>query len=132
LYNARMKSARLFRFLIGHRVNVLASVTALLLTALPCAVYGQQFVYVAGRSENVVAAFKLNVFTGALTPIPGSPFRSGFAPGAVAVERGGRFVYVANVSSNSVSAYSIEPFSGALTEIFGSPYFVFGAPSGIA
>src|SRR5215510_11711277 len=119
-----MKQQRFVRRIMGSRVASLGVATALFLVTLPSIVYGQQFVYVAGPTANAVAALNLNVGTGALTQVPGSPFAAGVAPLAVAVDRAGRYVYVANSGSNSVSAYAINAFNGALSPIFGSPFAV--------
>jgi hypothetical protein len=91
---------------------------------------GTEFVYVANFISNDVSAYSVGA-NGALTPVPGSPFSTGFtAPGSysasVAVDLSGRFVYVANTgdfpaSNGSVSAYSIGA-NGALTSVAGSPF----------
>src|SRR6266851_2796894 len=89
------------------------------------------FVYVAncgsvgcpgGVGTGSVSAYMIEGMTGALTPVPGSPFATGIGPQGVIVDPFGRFVYVANLQSNSVSAYTIDPATGALTEIPGSPF----------
>ena len=49
----------------------------------------------------------IDVGTGTLTPITGSPFAAGLQPASVAVDPSGKFAYVANSSSNDVSAYTI-------------------------
>src|SRR5262245_57450335 len=107
-----MKHMRIAGTTTGARAASLVAAFALALIGLPSTTYAQQFVYVAGAESNAVAGFNLNIFTGALTPIPGSPFSTGLTPFAVAVDQAGRFAYVANVGSNSVSAFAINPFNG--------------------
>src|SRR6266852_642064 len=75
-----------------------------------------------GVGTGSVSAYMIEGMTGALTPVPGSPFATGIGPQGVIVDPFGRFVYVANLQSNSVSAYTIDPATGALTEIPGSPF----------
>ena len=66
--------------------------------------------------------FSLNLDTGNLTPVPGSPFAAGSQPLDVATDGFGRFLYVANNLSNSISAFSINQSSGSLTPVAGSPF----------
>ena len=66
--------------------------------------------------------FSFNLDTGALTPVPGSPFAAGSQPLDVSTDGFGRFLYVANNLSNSISAFSINRSNGALTPIAGSPF----------
>jgi hypothetical protein len=59
-----------------------------------------QFAYVANFLSNNVSAYSIGS-SGALTPIPGSPFAAGFNPSSVAVDPMGRFAYVANSDSSN-------------------------------
>jgi 6-phosphogluconolactonase len=88
---------------------------------LPGALHAQ-FVYVANAAPNKVSGYRIDPNTGALTPVPGSPFIAGENPIFVEVHPSGRFVYVVNVVSNSVSGYAIDLTNGALTPISGSPF----------
>ena len=89
-----------------------------------------QFVYVANLADNTVSGYRIHRKTGALTPIPGSPFATGFSPYSVAVDPTGQFAYVANESienyragrPGTVSGYSIDRKTGALTPVPGSPF----------
>ena len=81
-----------------------------------------EFVFVTNSESNNITVFSLDLDTGALTPVPGSPFAAGSQPLDVATDGFGRFLYVANNLSNSVSAFSINRSTGALTPIAGSPY----------
>ena len=69
-----------------------------------------------------VSAYTINATTGALTPVPGSPFEAGLRPFSVVVDPTGKFAYVANYGSNNVSAYTINAATGALTPVPGSPF----------
>ncbi len=83
------------------------------------------FLYVANRATDNVSAFSLNISTGALTEISGSPFsvalNGGDGSRSLAVDPAGNFLYVANEFSADVSVLAIDS-GGALTEISGSPY----------
>ena len=56
-----------------------------------------QFVYVTNGGDKTVSAYSIAA-SGALVPVPGSPFAAGFNPVSVAVDPTGKFAYVANVS----------------------------------
>src|SRR5258708_23280296 len=78
-----------------------------------------------------VSAFSIGS-NGALTPVPGSPFATGFQPLSVTVDPTGKFAYVANELDNNVSAYSIGS-NGALTTLPASPFATRrGAPVSVA
>ena len=81
-----------------------------------------QFVYTADESTHMISAFVLNPTTGALTPVPGSPFNERLDPYALAVDPAGKFLFVANNSTSDVSVFAINQMSGALTEAPNSPY----------
>lgn len=81
-----------------------------------------------------VAAFGVNLDTGALTEVPGSPFVVGIGPQSFAFDPHGKFVYVANggsihlgSGSSSISAFALDPATGALTPVAGSPFPYGGA-----
>jgi len=128
---------------MGIRVGLLCT-CALALGTLPAR--AQQFVYAANEGSNTVSGYSVSA-TGALTPVPGSPFAAGPYPVFVTVDPLGRFAYVANYACqfgvgcgstpSSVSAYTVNPSTGALTPVLGSPfatgvgsYQVTVAPSG--
>ena len=91
-----------------------------------------QFAYVVNYYDDTVSAYSIDRKTGALTPIPGSPFATGFSPYSVAVDPTGQFAYVTNLRNNSVSAYSIDRKTGALTPIPGSPFAAGSGPFSVA
>jgi 6-phosphogluconolactonase len=77
-------------------------------------------VYAALTAANQIAAFSIDSGTGALTPVPGSPFSAGDDPAVLTLTN--NFLYAANWTDNSISGYSINPSSGALTPVPGSPF----------
>lgn len=77
-----------------------------------------------------VSAYAIEATTGALTPVPGSPFSAGAGRNEVTVDPSGQFVYVVNGAGN-VSAYTIDPGSGALTSIPGWPFPAGSGSSGV-
>jgi len=62
--------------------------------------------------------FKIDRTTGALKPVPGSPFAGKNQPQAVAASK--NLVYVGNRSSNDISVYILDPTNGALSPVGGS------------
>jgi 6-phosphogluconolactonase (cycloisomerase 2 family) len=87
-----------------------------------------KFLYVANSAyspfgnDMSISGYAINQTTGALTPIPGSPFPSGVLPhdlnGAhgFTIDLSGRFLYAANYSG-----FAIDPLTGALTPLSGLP-----------
>ena len=88
----------------SHRT--ILSIVAVALAWLPTELHAQ-FAYVANADSNDVSGYRIDSTTGALTPIPGSPFAAGLGPSSVAVDPAGRFAYVANRDSADVSGYTI-------------------------
>jgi 6-phosphogluconolactonase (cycloisomerase 2 family) len=80
----------------------------------------QYVVFVGNEGSNDVSAFAVNIATGALTAVPGSPFAAGTDPKAMALY-GSSALYVANAGSNNVSAYSIDEGTGALAPLSPGP-----------
>ena len=87
------------------------------------------YIYAALTQTNQIAAFSIvsvaGAFTGALTPVPNSPFPAGTAPTAV-VSAGGNFLYAINSSDGTISGYSIDSSNGVLTPLSGSPFAIVG------
>jgi 6-phosphogluconolactonase (cycloisomerase 2 family) len=89
-------------------------------------------------SGSKIAAFSIDATTGALSPVPGSPYPmstiSGATPwaGAAVVDATGKFLYVADdyslqvVHPCCVYGFAIDPASGALKPLPGSPFNVGG------
>jgi 6-phosphogluconolactonase (cycloisomerase 2 family) len=86
------------------------------------------FAFVTDRTSNDVAAFAIDASSGALTPVPGSPFGAGgTAPAAVAVDWNRQYLYVVNSTSNTVAVFTIDAGTGALGEV-GTPVATGGGP----
>jgi 6-phosphogluconolactonase (cycloisomerase 2 family) len=67
------------------------------------------FVYVANGADNTVSGYYMNHSTGALKPIPGSPFHGHYNnPVSLAVDSTAKFLYVASFGDNTVSGYKLE------------------------
>jgi 6-phosphogluconolactonase len=78
--------------------------------------------YVANQGSNNVSAFVVDVTSGALGAIGGSPFPTG-GQGPSFLAASGAFLYVTDQTSNDVAAFSIGS-NGGLTAITGSPFNV--------
>jgi 6-phosphogluconolactonase len=84
--------------------------------------------YVANGESATISAFTRDSDSGALTPVPNSPFSAGNGqPAGLAITPDGRYLYSASGSEatpadNRVHAFAIDPGSGALAEVKGSPY----------
>jgi 6-phosphogluconolactonase len=61
------------------------------------------------QNSNTISGYAISPTTGALTPIPGSPFAVGTNPYAVALDTSSKFLYVANALSSNISAFSVNP-----------------------
>ena len=116
-----------FRLWKGEILSLRVVLCLFLVGASPLwAHHTADFAYVTNGGANSISVYDINSKTGALTPVPGSPFATGVFPISATVDPNGRFVYVANagIPTNvySVSAYAVNQKSGALTEIPGSPF----------
>lgn len=90
---------------------------------------GQVFAFVVNSdpdssvTELTISAFSIDGSTGAMTPVPGSPFTAPDVDGRgnlfMDVDPNGRFLFVPNRDANSVTVFSIGS-NGALTQV-GSP-----------
>lgn len=73
-----------------------------------------------GDANGSISAYTIGT-TGALAPIPGSPFQTVSGSGPVGLLSGGTALYVALKHSNAVAAFSVSP-TGVLTALPGSPF----------
>jgi len=78
------------------------------------------FVYTALMTTNQIAAFSITASSGALNPVPGSPFTAGNTPLALATVN--NFLYVSNALDGTISGYSINSTTGMLTPLANSPF----------
>ncbi|HEY0339255.1 MAG TPA: beta-propeller fold lactonase family protein, partial [Steroidobacteraceae bacterium] len=83
-----------------------------------------RFLYIASLNDAQIAGFAIDATTGALAPVPGSPYAAGSnSSGLPAFSPNGYFVYVTNQGSvGGVSGFSIDQVTGALIPIPGSPF----------
>jgi 6-phosphogluconolactonase (cycloisomerase 2 family) len=75
------------------------------------------FVYVANKDSGDISAYRIDLLSGALAGVAGSPFAAGVGPAFVAIHPGGRHAYFANRGSRDISVFGIDAASGALTPI---------------
>lgn len=69
-----------------------------------------------------MAGYSIDPVTGALSPLPGSPYTAGTYPYFASIAPSGDFLYVANYNSADVSAYVLDSNTGVPTQIVGSPF----------
>src|SRR5258708_1171433 len=119
---------RTHKGLLGAMAPMVANALLIMFTAAGAAPGGQPrgVAYGAncgtpcdGAHSGSVSGYSIQA-TGALTPVPGSPFPAGLGSQSVTVDPTGQFVYVANLGSNDVSGYGIQS-NGALTPGLGPP-----------
>ncbi len=82
-----------------------------------------RFLYMAHRYAGV-GAYTFDSETGAVTPLPDSPYPAQSHPRSVVLHPSSRFLYAMNAYSNSISIFRLDQKTGALTEISGSPITV--------
>src|SRR5262249_48859127 len=77
---------------------------------------------------NDISAYTVDAITGAMTPVPGSPFSSeGTSPTSAVPDPSGWFVFVTNscadstCANGSVSTFTVDATTGALSLVSGSP-----------
>jgi len=93
-----------------------------------------KFLYVGQLTPSAgVAAFSIDQTTGALTPIPGSPFNLGIAQ--VRASLTGEFLLgvaqiqdAGSATDTHIHVFSINPATGVPTEVNGSPFVTASAP----
>lgn len=77
------------------------------------------FVYVSLSGTNQIAGFSIVSGTGALDPVPNSPFAAGATPNALVFTNG--LLYAANLDG-TISGYSVDSSTGMLTPLANSPF----------
>jgi 6-phosphogluconolactonase (cycloisomerase 2 family) len=79
-----------------------------------------RFLYAAGSGS--ISAFSVDLTTGALTPVAGSPFAY-MGSGSIVIDPAQQFLYASgNLNSSPiVLAYMIDPTTGALTPFTAAP-----------
>ena len=85
-----------------------------------------KFLYVglAGvvNANHYVVGFSIDAGSGALTPLPSSPFATGNGPLEIALYPSGKYLYAANFHDSTISAFAIDSSTGALNPVSGSPF----------
>jgi len=71
----------------------------------------------SGAGQGNLSGYAINKSTGALVPVPGSPFPAEQIPYAITIDLTGSYAYVANYSSGSVSVFAIDQTTGSLSPI---------------
>jgi 6-phosphogluconolactonase len=89
-----------------------------------------RFVYVANQVSSDVSAFRIEQ-DGRLSPLPGSPFKSGAESVCVAIEPGGKFLYVPSKFSHNIWVFRIAD-DGTLRPIVNSPFAAGRGPNSAA
>lgn len=95
-----------------------------------CSVASEIAIAANSASSNIYV-YAVDPMTGALSPVPGSPFATGMTPKSVAVDGTGHYVLVANDGSSTISVYSVDGTSGSLTSVTGSPFSSGAGPTGV-
>jgi len=82
-----------------------------------------RFVLTASKAATAVGVYRIDPATGAVHPVPGSPFatRRARSPFFITFHPSGRFVYVAS-RFDGVIVFRMDADSGRLTQIDGSPF----------
>ncbi len=81
-----------------------------------------KFVFTTITNTGQVAAFTIATPSGALNPVPGSPFPAGNNPLMLAVV--GNYLYVSNTGDRTISGYQIDATTGILTALPNSPFAI--------
>ena len=93
--------------------------------------FSTPYLFVALNNTNQIATFSVDSSTGALTPVPGSPFFVGFAPAVLALDATQKFLYALNRTEGTISGYGIGG-DGSVTPVVGSPFMAGTSPGSIA
>ncbi len=95
-----------------------------------------KIVYVSDSNADNIAALEINPATGALTPVPGSPFEAQQegVPTSISIHPAGRFAYVAlgglfqNLIYKIDSTFTVDPATFIVRVVTGAPEFFAGTP----
>jgi 6-phosphogluconolactonase len=92
------------------------------------------FLYVGNSGSFSISVFSITASTGALTPVPGSPFPMGVSPINMALSPSGGFLYVTGGgslgTSGNVQAFTVS--QGVPSLVLGSPFSTGTNPYGLA
>jgi 6-phosphogluconolactonase (cycloisomerase 2 family) len=76
--------------------------------------------YGSGRETEGITGFDVDANSGALTPMPGSPFSPNSGLGAFTVDPSGRFLIVEDTTNQTLIEFAIDSGTGILTPSGGS------------
>jgi 6-phosphogluconolactonase (cycloisomerase 2 family) len=83
-----------------------------------------KFLYIAMAGTTVdgnqIVVESIDAATGALSPVPGSPFPTGAVPQSVVFNPTGTFLFSANMKDNTVTQFSVDANTGALSPAGGN------------
>jgi hypothetical protein len=82
-----------------------------------------KYLYALQSNTSSIEGFAVDTVSGALTPLPGSPYI--LSPGRRAIDLAdsyGRFLYTSNIFTESISGFAIAGKTGTLKELAGSPF----------
>ncbi len=83
----------------------------------------QEFAYATDSQGVNFSAYRINLTTGALAQLSGSPFRDlNDDPVQAVASANGKFLFVADAFLPDVEAYTINAINGAITSVPGSPF----------
>ena len=83
---------------------------------------GGKFLYIASRAGAILAYAIAE--DGQLTPLKGSPYKSGPRTRSLVVLPSGQYLYAVNAHANTAAGFRIDSLSGELTNVPGSPFTV--------
>jgi 6-phosphogluconolactonase (cycloisomerase 2 family) len=106
----------------GSGTTASANVTNVAVTCSGGTASVGKFAYTADNGDGTIYGFTINASTGALTPVPNSPYTEGASPAVVALAPNGKWAYSVADSGMHIYAYAIDPNTGQLTAVPGSPF----------
>lgn len=82
-----------------------------------------KFLYAAtGSAGNGILGWTIDATSGAVTPLPGSPFAVGSVAVGAVIDRAGKYLYTGGGASGGLLGFSVDAATGALTALAGSPF----------
>ena len=96
-------------------------------------VHAKRFLYAANNGSGTISAYGINLQTGQLTPVTGSPFAAGNANGNYSLEAtpNVEFLFASDEVAAVIHVFSVDGVTGVLTEVSGSPFPAAGLVQGL-
>jgi 6-phosphogluconolactonase (cycloisomerase 2 family) len=88
-------------------------------------VVNKSFLYIPFFNDTVYG-FSIEGTTGALTPVPNSPYVVAGGGNSSAVDPTGRFLFVGDIAGNTISVFTVNATDGSLNLVQGSPFLTGG------